>query len=56
MITRRALLGFIAVSTISPVFAADHPSIAFMNRFGKDMLAAHRLGTVGSYPALIALK
>ena len=44
MITRRALLGFIAVTSISPALAAEHPSITFMKRFGKDMLAAHRLG------------
>jgi phospholipid transport system substrate-binding protein len=53
MITRRALLGFIVFSSISPAFAGDHPSIAFMNRFGKDMLAAHRLGTVGKFAGVI---
>ncbi|HUQ37705.1 MAG TPA: ABC transporter substrate-binding protein [Aestuariivirga sp.] len=53
MITRRALLGFIAASSISPALAADHPSIAFMHRFGKDMLAAHRLGTVGKFSGVI---
>ena len=53
MITRRALLGFIAVSSISPAIAAEHPSIAFMRRFGKDMLAAHRLGTVNKFADVI---
>jgi phospholipid transport system substrate-binding protein len=53
MITRRVLLGFIAASTISPALAADHPSIAFMKRFGKDMLAAHRYGTVGKFSGVI---
>ncbi len=53
MITRRSLLGFIAASPISPAFAADHPAIAFMKRFGKDMLAAHRYGTVGKFADVI---
>jgi phospholipid transport system substrate-binding protein len=53
MITRRTFLGLIAVSSISPVLAADHPSVAFMRRFGKDMLAAHRLGTVGKFAGVI---
>lgn len=55
MITRRALLGFIAASSISSAFAADHPSIAFMKRFGKDMLAAHRYGTVGKFANVIEI-
>jgi phospholipid transport system substrate-binding protein len=53
MITRRALLAFIAVSSMSPALAAEHPSITFMKRFGKDMLAAHRLGTVGKFADVI---
>jgi phospholipid transport system substrate-binding protein len=53
MITRRALLGFIAGLSISPALAADHPSIAFMNKFGKDMLAAHRQGTVDRFASVI---
>lgn len=53
MITRRALLTFIAASSISPALAAEHPSISFMKRFGKDMLAAHRLGTVSKFAGVI---
>jgi phospholipid transport system substrate-binding protein len=53
MITRRAFLGLIAVASISPAVAAEHPSIAFMRRFGKDMLAAHRIGTVGRFADVI---
>jgi len=53
MITRRTLLAFIAVSSISPALAAEHPSISFMKRFGKDMLAAHRLGTVSKFAGVI---
>jgi phospholipid transport system substrate-binding protein len=53
MITRRALLSFIAASSIPQSFAADQTSIAFMKRFGKDMLAAHRYGTVGKFANVI---
>jgi phospholipid transport system substrate-binding protein len=53
MTTRRALIGFIAVLSISPAFAADHPSVTFMKQFGKDMLAAHRNGTVGKFASVI---
>ena len=53
MITRRTFLGFIAVASISPAVAADHPSVGFMRQFGKDMLAAHRIGTVGKFAGVI---
>lgn len=53
MITRRALLGIIAVISASPALAADHPSVVFMKQFGKDMLAAHRLGTAGKFAGVI---
>jgi phospholipid transport system substrate-binding protein len=53
MISRRALLGFITALSISPAFAGDHPSVTFMKQFGKDMLNAHRLGTVGKFSGVI---
>ncbi len=53
MIMRRALLGFIVALSISPAFAGDHPSVTFMKQFGKDMLAAHRLGTVAKFSGVI---
>jgi phospholipid transport system substrate-binding protein len=53
MITRRTFLSFIAVASVSPAVAADHPSVAFMRQFGKDMLAAHRIGTVGKFAGVI---
>jgi phospholipid transport system substrate-binding protein len=53
MITRRALLGLFAAFGASTALAADHPSITFMKQFGKDMLSAHRLGTVGKFANVI---
>lgn len=53
MITRRTLLGFFAFSAIPSALAGEHPSVTFMKRFGKDMLAAHRIGTVGKFAGVI---
>jgi phospholipid transport system substrate-binding protein len=53
MISRRLLLGLIAGACATPALAADHPSIIFMQKVGKDMLAAHRAGTVGRFSGVI---
>jgi phospholipid transport system substrate-binding protein len=53
MISRRSLLGLIAGACATPALAADHPSVAFMQKVGKDMLAAHRSGTVGRFSGVI---
>jgi phospholipid transport system substrate-binding protein len=53
MISRRSLLGLIGGLAASPAFAADHPSITFMQRLAKDMLAAHRQGTVSRFQSVI---
>ncbi len=54
MISRRSLLlGLIAGAVATPALSADHPSIAFMQKVGKDMLAAHRAGTVGRFSGVI---
>jgi len=53
MITRRSMLGLFAGFAVSPALAGDHPSITFMKQFGQDMLAAHRLGTVGKFSNVI---
>jgi phospholipid transport system substrate-binding protein len=53
MMTRRSLLGLIAGLTVSPAFAGEHPSITFMKQFGREMLAAHRIGTVGKFASVI---
>lgn len=53
-LNRRALIAGLAVSfglpsLAGPVFAAEHPSIAAMRKVAKDMLNAHRQGTVASF-------
>jgi phospholipid transport system substrate-binding protein len=50
MLTRRkfitVLMGFVATPVVA---AGDHPSVSFMKQVGKDLLAAHRQGTVPSF-------
>ena len=53
MITRRSLLGLIAGFTVFPAIAGEHPSITFMKQFGREMLAAHRIGTVDKFAGVI---
>jgi phospholipid transport system substrate-binding protein len=53
-LNRRAVIAGLAVSfgmssLAGPVFAAEHPSIAAMRKVAKDMLNAHRQGTVASF-------
>ncbi|MGH6906907.1 MAG: ABC transporter substrate-binding protein [Aestuariivirga sp.] len=38
-----------AAAVTTPAVAAEHPSMAFMRQFAKDMLKAHRQGTVSSF-------
>ncbi|MBC8038629.1 MAG: ABC transporter substrate-binding protein, partial [Rhizobiales bacterium] len=52
-LTRRALLGFMAAGLAQPALAAEHPSMAFMRQFARDMLKAHRQGTVSSFRNVI---
>jgi phospholipid transport system substrate-binding protein len=52
-ILRRLFLVLIFVCFAAPAMAADHPSIVFMQKLGKDMLAAHRAGTVGRFSNVI---
>lgn len=53
MISRRAFTLMTLAALISPVEAAEHPSITFMNKMGKDLLHAHRLGTVSAFLRVI---
>jgi phospholipid transport system substrate-binding protein len=48
-VTRRAVLGMIAASVVSPALAADQPSLAYMKHVARDLLNANRLGTVASF-------
>jgi phospholipid transport system substrate-binding protein len=52
MISRRALT-FFALAALAAPARAEHPSIAFMNQMGKDLLHAHRLGTVPAFLRVI---
>jgi phospholipid transport system substrate-binding protein len=50
MITRRTILAGLAAALLAPpASAADHPSVVFMRQVAKDMLAAHRQGTVPAF-------
>lgn len=53
--TSRRLFLALAFSTCLPLLAhaAEHPSVAFMQQLGRDMLAAHRSGTVGRFASVI---
>jgi len=50
MLTRRSMFAGLAAAIVaSPATAGDHPSLAFMRQVAKDMLAAHRQGTVAAF-------
>jgi phospholipid transport system substrate-binding protein len=50
MLTRRTFLtGLVCLGATPAVAAGDHPSVVFMRQVGKDLLAAHRQGTVPSF-------
>ncbi len=53
MISRRKFSLLSLAALASPVQAAVHPSITFMNQMGKDLLHAHRLGTVSAFLRVI---
>jgi phospholipid transport system substrate-binding protein len=53
MISRRTFFAAFAALIASPALAADHPSVVFMNQVGKDLLHAHRLGTVSAFQRVI---
>ena len=50
---RRAFLGLVLGAAITPALAADHPAMAYMRSFAKDLLHAHRLGTVAAFRRVI---
>ena len=52
-ISRRTLLGLMAATIASPAMAAEHPSVTYMRQVAKDMLNAHRQGTIASFRAAI---
>lgn len=51
-LTRRSVLAGLSAAMLAPAAARaadDHPSIAYMRKVAKDMLNAHRQGTVTSF-------
>lgn len=51
MLTRRSLLTAIAAFAAAPAMATgdDHPSLVYVRQMAKDLLAAHRQGTVPAF-------
>ncbi len=50
MISRRIFLSAVAAFSVVPARAgAEHPSVDYMRKVGKDMLNAHRQGTVSAF-------
>jgi phospholipid transport system substrate-binding protein len=50
MISRRVFLSaFAALSVVPAQAAAEHPSMGYMRKVGKDLLNAHRQGTVSAF-------
>ena len=53
-LTRRAALAGLAVAFATPAFAgSEEAAVAYMKKVAKDMLAAHRQGTVASFKRAI---
>ena len=53
-LTRRAALAGLAMAITTPAFAAgEDAAVAYMKKVAKDMLAAHRQGTVASFKRAI---
>jgi phospholipid transport system substrate-binding protein len=50
MLTRRTLLtGILGLAATPSLAAGDHASVTFMRQVGKELLAAHRQGTVSAF-------
>jgi phospholipid transport system substrate-binding protein len=54
MLTRRSLIAGLIASAAAPAVAqAEHPSIGFIKQAGKELLAAHRQGTVSAFQRVV---
>lgn len=53
MISRRALIALLPFAVAEPAIAEDHPSVVFMDQVGKELLHAHRQGTVSAFLRVI---
>jgi phospholipid transport system substrate-binding protein len=53
MISRRTLIAGLTLGFAKNALAEPHPSVSFMNIVGRDMLHAHRQGTVSAFLRVI---
>lgn len=53
MISRRTFIACLSLGFAKNALAEAHPSVSFMNLVGKDMLHAHRQGTVSAFLRVI---
>lgn len=53
MISRRTLIACFTLGLAKNALAEIHPSVSFMNLVGRDMLHAHRQGTVSAFMRVI---
>ena len=53
MITRRLFTSLLPFAFVGSAFAGDHPSVVFMNEVGRELLHAHRQGTVSAFMRVI---
>ena len=53
MISRRTFIACLSLGLATPALAEEHPSVVFMNQVGRDMLHAHRQGTVSAFLRVI---
>ena len=53
MISRRHLIALMPIAMVNPAIALDHPSVVFMDQVGKELLHAHRQGTVSAFLRVI---
>lgn len=53
MISRRTLIALLPFVLAKPAIAVDHPSVLFMDQVGKELLHAHRQGTVSAFLRVI---
>lgn len=52
-LSRRAVLAGLGACLARPAMAAEHPSVTYLRKVAKDMLNAHRQGTVASFKRAI---
>jgi phospholipid transport system substrate-binding protein len=55
MISRRAFFAVVAAAlSTSPAIAAEHPSVQYMRKVGKDLIRAYQKGTVAAFKGAVS--